>query len=297
LVVPYKGKQLKGEELLKQLKKWADYGTIEPAAAEAISAVVKNSTWADLSDKYFVLLGAGSAMGPFLVLMALGANIIAVDLDRAPIWKRLLSVAEQSSGTITFPLKKPQAEIKSKEELYEQSGSNLITQALNVPPEHGTTFPFTTLRETNPRDRLLLNNLHEEIVRLHKGTIDLSNVVKPTMGIIINWMDLWFRAGAVYQPQELFPNEYLKTIMEPIKNVHIVNPDFTSSMAWEGGLDGTVLLVEKILNNKLHMKLKPNWISNQLHKKFIETIVLRPEFARKMRPSCQKFGKHFCQVR
>jgi hypothetical protein len=30
---------LKGEELQRQLQKWAKYGTIEPDAAEAISAV------------------------------------------------------------------------------------------------------------------------------------------------------------------------------------------------------------------------------------------------------------------
>jgi hypothetical protein len=50
-------------------------------------------------------------MGPFLVLMAMGANIIAVDLDREGIWKRLITVARNSPGTITFPLKKPQSGI------------------------------------------------------------------------------------------------------------------------------------------------------------------------------------------
>lgn len=39
LVVPYKGRQLKGDELVRQLKKWASYGTIEPSAAEAIEMV------------------------------------------------------------------------------------------------------------------------------------------------------------------------------------------------------------------------------------------------------------------
>jgi len=104
------------------------YGTIEPSAAEAISMVVDNPTWVDLSSRYFVILGAGSAMGPYLVLMALGANVIAIDLDRAPIWKRLITIAEQSCGTITFPLKKPQEDIKSNDELYANAGSNLITQ-------------------------------------------------------------------------------------------------------------------------------------------------------------------------
>eukprot|EP01114_Cavostelium_apophysatum_P017977 TRINITY_DN545_c0_g1_i1.p1 TRINITY_DN545_c0_g1~~TRINITY_DN545_c0_g1_i1.p1 ORF type:complete len:531 (+),score=139.84 TRINITY_DN545_c0_g1_i1:67-1659(+) len=132
LVVPYKGKQLRGEALIQQVNKWANYGTIEPDTAEAIIKVVQNPKWTDLSDRYFVILGAGSAMGPFLVLMALGANIIAVDLDRAPIWKRLISIAEQSSGTITFPLKKPQSEITSNDDLYANAGSNLITQAPEI---------------------------------------------------------------------------------------------------------------------------------------------------------------------
>jgi len=66
-------------------------------------------------------------MGPYLVLMALGANVIAVDLDRANIWKRLITIAEQSCGSLTFALKKPQSEIATKEELYENAGGNLIT--------------------------------------------------------------------------------------------------------------------------------------------------------------------------
>jgi hypothetical protein len=34
--------------------------------------VIKTKQWLDLSDQYVVLLGAGSAMGPLLVLLALG---------------------------------------------------------------------------------------------------------------------------------------------------------------------------------------------------------------------------------
>jgi hypothetical protein len=37
--------------------------------------------WLWWGGQYFVMLGAGSAMGPFLTLMALGANVIAIDLD------------------------------------------------------------------------------------------------------------------------------------------------------------------------------------------------------------------------
>jgi hypothetical protein len=42
LEVPYKGRALRGDELVQQLNKWAKYGTIEPSAAEAISAVINH---------------------------------------------------------------------------------------------------------------------------------------------------------------------------------------------------------------------------------------------------------------
>ena len=60
--VGYKNKIIKEKELLDQLDKWVQYGTIEPEAREAITACVNNPQWLDLSDRYFVLLGAGSAM-------------------------------------------------------------------------------------------------------------------------------------------------------------------------------------------------------------------------------------------
>ena len=138
--VPYKGKTLKGDALVKQLKKWCDYGTIEESARDAIEKVATNSKWADLSDTYFVLLGAGSAMGPYIQLMNLGANVIAIDLDRPMIWKRLISIAKESCGTLTFPLKKPQSECKG-DELYENAGSNLITQTPEINNWLSTVHP------------------------------------------------------------------------------------------------------------------------------------------------------------
>jgi Protein tyrosine phosphatase-like protein, PTPLA len=125
--VPYKGKTLKGQALKDQVKKWVDYGTIEPSAGEAIIGCVDNPKWCDLSDRYFVLLGAGSAMGPLLVLLSLGANVIAVDLDRPFIWERLIGLARKSTGTMTFPLKKEQTKLKTDEELFAEAGCNLFT--------------------------------------------------------------------------------------------------------------------------------------------------------------------------
>ena len=44
-------------------------------------------------------------MGPYITLMALGANVIAIDLDRPQIWERLISIARSSPGNLIFPIK------------------------------------------------------------------------------------------------------------------------------------------------------------------------------------------------
>ncbi len=132
LRVPYNGMNLTGEALKNQVDKWVSYGTIEESAGVAIKNCVDKPDYIDLSDRYFVLLGAGSAMGPFLVLMAMGANVIAVDLDRPGIWKRLITIAKNSSGTLTFPTKVEQSSCKTDDELYAASGCNLFTDTPRI---------------------------------------------------------------------------------------------------------------------------------------------------------------------
>jgi hypothetical protein len=130
--IPYLDKTLKGQDILKQLNKWAEYGTIDPECKDAIAAVVQHKEWLDLSDRYFVLLGAGSAMGPLLVLLAHGANVIAIDLDRDFVWSRLIKLARDSPGTLIFPLSKPQESIKDDAELFKSAGCNLFTQTPEI---------------------------------------------------------------------------------------------------------------------------------------------------------------------
>lgn len=132
LEVPYKGKILTGQPLKDQVDLWVAAGTIEPSAGSAIKNCVDRPGYVDLSDRYFVLLGAGSAMGPFLILMALGANVIAVDLDRKGIWDRLLKIARNSSGTFTFPIPAEQSTYKDDGAIAEVAGCNLFTDTPKI---------------------------------------------------------------------------------------------------------------------------------------------------------------------
>jgi opacity protein-like surface antigen len=144
LQVPYQGGVLTGAALETQLKKWASYGTIEPSCADAIAWAAKAGKQLDLSDKYFVLLGAGAAMGPLQVLLSHGANIIAIDLDRPAIWQRLLTLAQKSTGTMYFPLKStPKGD--SIEALAQVAGGNLFTDTPELCNFVASVLPGKTL--------------------------------------------------------------------------------------------------------------------------------------------------------
>lgn len=133
LEIPYQGKILRGSELQAQVEKWVQKGTIELSAGFGINQVAQSPNWLDLSGKYFVLLGALSAMGPLRVLLALGANVIAVDINRPAIWEQLLKITEDSCGTLIFPVTKEiDAQKAPRSEVYAVAGCDLINKTPEI---------------------------------------------------------------------------------------------------------------------------------------------------------------------
>jgi hypothetical protein len=136
LTVPYKDSMLSGEKLKAQLTKWMRYGTIESDAASAISAIAEGKL--DLSGHHFVLIGAGSAMGPFYKLLEHGATVVCIDIpgmwgERPQgMWKRLLDAAKASPGQILVPLSRPQSECKTEADLLQAVGCNLTEQPAQI---------------------------------------------------------------------------------------------------------------------------------------------------------------------
>jgi hypothetical protein len=122
---------LQGDELRAKLAEWVSSGTIEDSAREAIERVVDHDGL-DLSHQYFVLLGASSAMGPLELLLSFGANVIAVDLDREGIWKKLINAVHNSRGTMIIPMKKNPSECKTYDEIAANAGCNLLTQPAEI---------------------------------------------------------------------------------------------------------------------------------------------------------------------
>jgi len=152
LVVPYGGddpskpyftykdvdRNLEGADLVKQLDRWTQHGSIEKDAADKVAYLARNPGMMDLTGKFFVLLGATSAMGPLEILLAHGATIVAVDLDRSFVWKKLIAKARASAGRILVPVKRERLhgnkDLKSlsDDDLAEISGCNLLTDTPEI---------------------------------------------------------------------------------------------------------------------------------------------------------------------
>jgi hypothetical protein len=129
LAVPHKGRVLRGDDLLRQLERWEADGIIEPSARDAVTQVVRNPAWLDLSDQYFALLGTASEMGPYEALTSWGANIVAFDLPRRHLWEQITSTARKGSGRVHAIATTP---VASPEDVIDKAGVDLMTDAPDV---------------------------------------------------------------------------------------------------------------------------------------------------------------------
>ncbi|WP_029431650.1 hypothetical protein [Blastococcus sp. URHD0036] len=103
LSLPFRGARLRGDDLARRLDAWVTAGALEPSAAEAVRAVAAHPEWLAVPDRTIVVLGAGAEMGPLTALLRWGARVAAVDLPRAPLWRRVLETADRGAGTLVVP--------------------------------------------------------------------------------------------------------------------------------------------------------------------------------------------------
>jgi MaoC-like protein len=100
LRVPIGGRDLAGDELVAELRRWQEDGRIRPGAVDAIADVVADPSHLDLSGWTFACLGAGAELSPAAHLLAWGADVAAV--ARSPL-PELARRAPQSAGRLHLP--------------------------------------------------------------------------------------------------------------------------------------------------------------------------------------------------
>ena len=104
LVVPRRDGPLEGDELRRQLDRWAASGIVETSFADAIHLVQDNPDWLDVSDLTLVLIGAAAEMGPLDPLSRWGANLVALDIRQPRVWERILSAGRAGCGRVQAPV-------------------------------------------------------------------------------------------------------------------------------------------------------------------------------------------------
>jgi hypothetical protein len=130
--VPYRGQLLQGSALARQIDHWEAAGIAEPTCAEALRACLKHPEWFDLSDRHLLLLGAGSEAGPLRWLAQWRAQMVAVDLPRPALWKRMAALVRAGNGRLLAPVM-PRAGVAAPGGAgavsIEQAGADLLLHA------------------------------------------------------------------------------------------------------------------------------------------------------------------------
>jgi hypothetical protein len=126
LVVPYRGARLTGDALRRQVDTWFADGIVEESFVEAVRAVQAHPEWLDLRGRTVVLLGAGAEMGPVGRLLDWGAHVVAVDLPRPALWRRLIAATRDGSGRLTVPVSRWLPASAGDDEIAEAAGADLV---------------------------------------------------------------------------------------------------------------------------------------------------------------------------
>lgn len=126
LTLPYRGRRLRGDDLLRRLDAWVAGGIVEPSCADAVRTVAAHPEWLALPGRTVAVLGAGAEMGPLTALLRWGATVAGVDLPRAALWQQVLDTARRSAGTLLVPVAGP------GRDLPDRAGADLIGEVPTV---------------------------------------------------------------------------------------------------------------------------------------------------------------------
>eukprot|EP01065_Artemidia_motanka_P035223 TRINITY_DN43130_c0_g1_i1.p1 TRINITY_DN43130_c0_g1~~TRINITY_DN43130_c0_g1_i1.p1 ORF type:complete len:572 (+),score=149.47 TRINITY_DN43130_c0_g1_i1:62-1717(+) len=181
------GKPLTGAALERQLDAARAQGLMEESVPQAIKRLHSDGSWrARLTDTVFVVIGAGSAMGPLRTLLSLGATVVAVDLPVPQVWSSLIKAARESPGKLLFPV----ASGFSGTDLTAAAGCNVIEQTPEVGDWLRTVAPDMRMvvgqyayadGAAFVRLTLAMDAVSQAVVRARpQGTVSLAYLCSPT---------------------------------------------------------------------------------------------------------------------
>lgn len=127
------GKPISGLDLEYELVKAAAMGLMEPSVIDAVRYLNHDQSWCKkLADTCFVALGGGSAMGPTIDLLSVGATVVAVDIPIPAVWERLIKAARKLPGTLIFPVRAGTSNAATDAEMASAAGCNMTEEAPEI---------------------------------------------------------------------------------------------------------------------------------------------------------------------
>lgn len=230
--VPIGDRQLSGTSLLLQLDDWVARGVVEPSFAAAQRLLADNPDWLDLSDRTFVVVGAGSQLGPTRSLLRWGAHVYAVDVARPQLWRSLIEVARRSPGQLSIPVATSRPPT-TDDEIANSAGIDVITQL----PElsgwvQGITGPFTLANYAyaDGRDHVRVSTAVDAVtqhVLEERSDVSLAFLATPTDAYAVpmdvveaareryNRRSGWAVAGAGVTAGMLLRPNYVNVVVTP----------------------------------------------------------------------------------
>lgn len=130
LEVPYRGGLLGGDAILRQLDAWLAAGMVEPSFAAMVRWVIEHPDALDLSDQRIALLGARAEMGPLPQLARWRAQVVAIDLPRPDIWRRIVADIDAGNATLYAPLRGGSGE--DADAIAAHAGADLLTDTPGI---------------------------------------------------------------------------------------------------------------------------------------------------------------------
>ena len=131
-VLPYRGRELRGDEIRRCLSGWVEAGTVEPSVAVAVDEVLAHPQWLRLDGRTVVVLGAGAEMGPLPALLSWGATVAAVDVARPAVWERIESSARRGAGRLLVPGPGNRGSEADLGGVPEHAGADLLTELPSI---------------------------------------------------------------------------------------------------------------------------------------------------------------------
>ena len=132
----YQKGTLEASQIGNKMKEWVEYGTCEPDCTDKVLKVVPALAEGSLKGKWFVLLGAGSEMGPLKFLLTYGANVIAIRTRKSKGWLNMAKIAEDSAGTLFVPIAKDEKILSDGDAVTinwsEMAGCDILTETLDI---------------------------------------------------------------------------------------------------------------------------------------------------------------------